>query len=57
MKKGNVGLALGMVSKKLRSSFGASVDLGLTGKDGVVHPSLVVKTSSELLKDTFTCSD
>uniref|UniRef100_A0A669B701 Complex I assembly factor ACAD9, mitochondrial n=1 Tax=Oreochromis niloticus TaxID=8128 RepID=A0A669B701_ORENI len=40
MKKGNIGLAIGMVSKKLRASLGASVDLGLTGKDGVVHPSL-----------------
>lgn len=40
MKKGNIGLALGMVSKKLKTSLGASVDLGLTGKDGVVHPSL-----------------
>ncbi|XP_040014921.1 complex I assembly factor ACAD9, mitochondrial [Xiphias gladius] len=40
MKKGNIGVALGMVGKKLRNSFGSSVDLGLTGKDGVVHPSL-----------------
>ncbi|XP_041639172.1 complex I assembly factor ACAD9, mitochondrial [Cheilinus undulatus] len=40
MKKGNIGLALGMAGKKLRTSLGASVDLGLTGKDGVVHPSL-----------------
>ncbi|XP_030585190.1 complex I assembly factor ACAD9, mitochondrial isoform X1 [Archocentrus centrarchus] len=40
MKKGNIGLALGMASKKLKTSLGASVDLGLTGKDGVVHPSL-----------------
>ncbi|XP_075869390.1 complex I assembly factor ACAD9, mitochondrial [Nelusetta ayraudi] len=40
MKKGNIGLALGMVGKKLKSSLGAAVDLGLTGKDGVVHPSL-----------------
>ncbi|KAI3369624.1 hypothetical protein L3Q82_025336, partial [Scortum barcoo] len=40
MKKGNIGLALGMVGKKLRNSLGGSVDLGLTGKDGVVHPSL-----------------
>ncbi|XP_062250614.1 complex I assembly factor ACAD9, mitochondrial [Platichthys flesus] len=40
MKKGNIGLALGMVGKKLRSSFGSSVDLGLTGKDGMVHPSM-----------------
>ncbi|KAM4613851.1 complex I assembly factor ACAD9, mitochondrial [Polymixia lowei] len=40
MKKGNVGVAMGMLGKKLRSSFGGTVDLGLTGKDGVVHPSL-----------------
>uniref|UniRef100_A0A8D0A5D0 Complex I assembly factor ACAD9, mitochondrial n=1 Tax=Sander lucioperca TaxID=283035 RepID=A0A8D0A5D0_SANLU len=40
MKKGNIGLALGMLGKKLKNSFGSSVDLGLTGKDGVVHPSL-----------------
>ncbi|KAM9859727.1 complex I assembly factor ACAD9, mitochondrial [Aulostomus maculatus] len=40
MKKGNIGMALSMIGKKLRSSLGASVDLGLTGKDGVVHPSL-----------------
>lgn len=40
MKKGNIGMALGMVGKKLRSSLGGSVDLGLTGKDGVVHPSM-----------------
>lgn len=43
MKKGNIGMALGMVGKKLRSSLGGSVDLGLTGKDGVVHPSLAVR--------------
>lgn len=40
MKKGNIGLVLGMVGKKLKSSLGASVDYGLTGKDGVVHPSM-----------------
>ncbi|CAK6983122.1 complex I assembly factor ACAD9%2C mitochondrial [Scomber scombrus] len=40
MKKGNIGLAMGMLSKKLKSSLGGSVDYGLTGKDGVVHPSL-----------------
>ncbi|XP_053171310.1 complex I assembly factor ACAD9, mitochondrial [Scomber japonicus] len=40
MKKGNIGLAMGMLSKKLKSSMGGSVDYGLTGKDGVVHPSL-----------------
>ncbi|KAM9364385.1 complex I assembly factor ACAD9, mitochondrial [Pholidichthys leucotaenia] len=40
MKKGNITMAMGMVGKKLKTSLGASVDLGLTGKDGVVHPSL-----------------
>lgn len=43
MKRGNVGLALGMAGRKIRSSLGASVDLGLTGKDGAVHPSLTVR--------------
>ncbi|CAL9703797.1 unnamed protein product [Knipowitschia caucasica] len=40
MKKGNIGLALGMVGQKLRTAMGGSVDHGLTGKDGLVHPSL-----------------
>lgn len=53
MKKGNVGLALGMVGKKLRSSFGGSVDLGLTGKDGVVHPSLAVKFIWHIYVESF----
>ncbi|XP_049586597.1 complex I assembly factor ACAD9, mitochondrial [Syngnathus scovelli] len=40
MKRGNIGLALGMVGKKLRSSYG-SVPAGvLAGKNGVIHPSL-----------------
>lgn len=42
MKKGNIGLALGMAGKKLRTALGGQVNLGLTGKDGVVHPSLAV---------------
>lgn len=40
MKKGNIVMVMGMLGKKLRASLGSSVDLGLTGKDGVVHPSL-----------------
>ncbi|XP_005812808.1 acyl-CoA dehydrogenase family member 9, mitochondrial [Xiphophorus maculatus] len=40
MKKGNVFMAMSMAGKKLRTSLGGSVDLGLAGKDGVVHPSL-----------------
>lgn len=49
MKKGNIGVALGMVGKKLKNSFGGSVDLGLTGKDGVVHPSLTVRILNDSL--------
>ncbi|MEE6501570.1 hypothetical protein FKM82_004250 [Ascaphus truei] len=44
MKKGNIGVVLEMVSKKLRDSIGRNVNLGLTGKDGVVHPSLEEST-------------
>lgn len=49
MKRGNIGLALGMVGRKIRSSLTSSVDLGLTGKDGVVHPSLTVRPPAHLL--------
>uniref|UniRef100_A0A1A8BQI3 Complex I assembly factor ACAD9, mitochondrial n=1 Tax=Nothobranchius kadleci TaxID=1051664 RepID=A0A1A8BQI3_NOTKA len=40
LKKGNIFLAIGMVGKSIRTSLGGSVDLGLTGNDWVVHPSL-----------------
>ncbi|MBN3325372.1 ACAD9 dehydrogenase, partial [Atractosteus spatula] len=40
MKKGNIGVVLEMFGKKLRDSVSKKVDLGLTGNDGVVHPSL-----------------
>uniref|UniRef100_A0A3P9I8Q7 Complex I assembly factor ACAD9, mitochondrial n=1 Tax=Oryzias latipes TaxID=8090 RepID=A0A3P9I8Q7_ORYLA len=40
MKKGNIGMVMSMFGKKMRNFYGGSVDLGLTGKDGVVHPSL-----------------
>uniref|UniRef100_A0A3P9MNN9 Complex I assembly factor ACAD9, mitochondrial n=1 Tax=Oryzias latipes TaxID=8090 RepID=A0A3P9MNN9_ORYLA len=40
MKKGNIGTVMSMFGKKMRNFYGGSVDLGLTGKDGVVHPSL-----------------
>ncbi|XP_048347747.1 complex I assembly factor ACAD9, mitochondrial [Sphaerodactylus townsendi] len=43
IKKGDVGVALGMFVKRIRDSLGRKVDLGLLGKDGksgVVHPSL-----------------
>ncbi|TSK16227.1 Acyl-CoA dehydrogenase family member 9, mitochondrial [Bagarius yarrelli] len=40
MKKGNVGVVFEILGKKLKDSLGRTVDYGLTGKDGVVHPSL-----------------
>uniref|UniRef100_A0A4W3I7S5 Complex I assembly factor ACAD9, mitochondrial n=1 Tax=Callorhinchus milii TaxID=7868 RepID=A0A4W3I7S5_CALMI len=40
MKKGNVAIALGILGKRLADSLRTKVDLGLTGKDSVVHPSL-----------------
>lgn len=42
MKKGNVGVVFELLGKKLKDSLGRTVDFGLTGKDGVVHPSLTV---------------
>ncbi|MBN3297765.1 complex I assembly factor ACAD9, mitochondrial [Amia ocellicauda] len=44
MKKGNIGVVMEMFGKKLRDSFTRKVDLGLTGNDGVVHPSLADST-------------
>lgn len=55
MKRGNIGLALGMVAKKMKSSLHASVDLGLTGKDGVVHPSLTVRPSEDSFCESLGC--
>lgn len=55
MKRGNIGLALGMVGKKIKSSLRASVDLGLTGKDGVVHPSLTVRLSEDAFSESLGC--
>uniref|UniRef100_A0A8C3SXE1 Complex I assembly factor ACAD9, mitochondrial n=2 Tax=Chelydra serpentina TaxID=8475 RepID=A0A8C3SXE1_CHESE len=40
IKKGNVGVALEIFVNQFRDSMGRKVDLGLVGKDGVVHPSL-----------------
>ncbi|XP_037658862.1 complex I assembly factor ACAD9, mitochondrial isoform X2 [Choloepus didactylus] len=40
LKRGNVSTVLETVGRRLRDSMGQTVDLGLTGKLGVVHPSL-----------------
>uniref|UniRef100_A0A672T504 Acyl-CoA dehydrogenase family member 9, mitochondrial-like n=1 Tax=Sinocyclocheilus grahami TaxID=75366 RepID=A0A672T504_SINGR len=42
MKKGNVGVVFEILGKKLKDSVVRTVDFGLTGKDGVVHPSLTL---------------
>uniref|UniRef100_A0A673AS43 Complex I assembly factor ACAD9, mitochondrial n=1 Tax=Sphaeramia orbicularis TaxID=375764 RepID=A0A673AS43_9TELE len=49
LKKGNIGVAFGMAGKRLKSAFGSSVDFGLTGKDGVVHPSLESMVDEQLI--------
>nr|XP_023403633.1 acyl-CoA dehydrogenase family member 9, mitochondrial isoform X2 [Loxodonta africana] len=40
IKRGNVNMIVETIGRRLRDSLGRTVDLGLTGKDGVVHPSL-----------------
>ncbi|XP_070261971.1 complex I assembly factor ACAD9, mitochondrial isoform X1 [Myotis yumanensis] len=40
LKRGNVTTVLETVGRRLRDSFGRTVDLGLTGNLGVVHPSV-----------------
>uniref|UniRef100_UPI003590272E complex I assembly factor ACAD9, mitochondrial n=1 Tax=Myxine glutinosa TaxID=7769 RepID=UPI003590272E len=40
MKRGDVALVFGTLFKKMKDSVVSTVDLGLTGKDGVTHPSL-----------------
>ncbi|KAA0707656.1 Acyl-CoA dehydrogenase family member 9, mitochondrial [Triplophysa tibetana] len=40
MKKGNLGVVFEILGKKLKDSVVKTADFGLTGKDGVVHPSL-----------------
>lgn len=42
LKSGNVSTVIETVGQRLRDSLGRTVDLGLTGKLGVVHPSVAV---------------
>lgn len=42
LKRGNVTTVLETVGRRLRDSLGRTVDLGLTGNLGVVHPSVAV---------------
>uniref|UniRef100_A0A8C4E910 Complex I assembly factor ACAD9, mitochondrial n=1 Tax=Dicentrarchus labrax TaxID=13489 RepID=A0A8C4E910_DICLA len=52
MKRGNIGLALSMVGKNLRNSLGGSVDLGLTGPDGVVFLAKKMEQNVSLFGST-----
>uniref|UniRef100_A0A8C2J5D8 Acyl-CoA dehydrogenase family, member 9 n=1 Tax=Cyprinus carpio TaxID=7962 RepID=A0A8C2J5D8_CYPCA len=49
MKKGNVGVVFEILGKKLKDSVVRTVDFGLTGKDGVVHPSLTTIVEEQLV--------
>ncbi|XP_048462675.1 complex I assembly factor ACAD9, mitochondrial [Rhincodon typus] len=49
MKRGNIGVVLELLGKRLGSTFFKEVDYGLTGKNGVVHPSL--KDSAKKLEE------
>ncbi|XP_012931645.1 acyl-CoA dehydrogenase family member 9, mitochondrial isoform X2 [Heterocephalus glaber] len=40
LKWGNVGVAMGIIGQKLRDALCQTVNMGLTGKLGLVHPSL-----------------
>ncbi|XP_022538177.1 complex I assembly factor ACAD9, mitochondrial isoform X1 [Astyanax mexicanus] len=40
MKKGNVGTVFEFCKQKIMENLGKTANFGLTGKDGVVHPSL-----------------
>lgn len=42
LKRGNVTTVLETIGRRLRDSLGRTVDLGLTGKLGAVHPSVAV---------------
>uniref|UniRef100_A0A8C1T648 Complex I assembly factor ACAD9, mitochondrial n=1 Tax=Cyprinus carpio TaxID=7962 RepID=A0A8C1T648_CYPCA len=50
MKKGNVGVVFEILGKKLKDSVVRTVDFGLTGKDGVVHPSLTVQNHAKMFE-------
>ncbi|KAG8556829.1 hypothetical protein GDO81_018219 [Engystomops pustulosus] len=52
LKKGSLSVAFEMIGKRLGSSLGRKINLGLTGKDGVVHPSLEESTK-KLEENTY----
>ncbi|KAM7132439.1 complex I assembly factor ACAD9, mitochondrial isoform 2-T2 [Molossus nigricans] len=52
LKQGRVTTVLETVGQRLRDSFGRTVDLGLTGNLGAVHPS-VADSASKLEEDVY----
>ncbi|EFB22604.1 hypothetical protein PANDA_006042, partial [Ailuropoda melanoleuca] len=52
LKSGNVSTVIETVGQRLRDSLGRTVDLGLTGKLGVVHPS-VADSANKLEENVY----
>ncbi|XP_040263426.1 complex I assembly factor ACAD9, mitochondrial [Bufo bufo] len=52
LRKGSLSVAFEMIGKRLGSSMRRKVKLGLTGKDGVVHPSLE-ESAQKLEENTY----
>lgn len=52
MKKGNLGVVFEILGKKIRDTV-QTADFGLTGKDGVVHPSLT--ESAKMFEENAAC--
>ncbi|KAM4022597.1 complex I assembly factor ACAD9, mitochondrial [Anomaloglossus baeobatrachus] len=52
LRKGSLSVALELIGKKLGSTFRRKINLGLTGKDGVVHPSLE-ESANKLEENTY----
>ncbi|XP_059544325.1 complex I assembly factor ACAD9, mitochondrial isoform X2 [Myotis daubentonii] len=49
LKRGNVTTVLETVGRRLRDSLGRTVDLGLTGNLGVVHPSVATIVEEQMV--------
>uniref|UniRef100_A0ABI7WW08 Acyl-CoA dehydrogenase family member 9 n=1 Tax=Felis catus TaxID=9685 RepID=A0ABI7WW08_FELCA len=52
LKRGNVSTVIETISQKLRDSVGRTVNMGLTGKLGAVHPS-VADSASKLEENVY----
>lgn len=52
MKRGNIGLAVNTIVTKMKKAYGGTVDYGLTGREGLLHPSL--KDSAKKLEQNVS---